>query len=123
MTCYVENFPLDSKRIHMGRVGSNANNDDDDEDAPIQRRRVQKKKPAPKKKATPVAKKGKKSAPQKSGKRGVIVVNGRPVTGEYKPASKKKLIVPKKRSYADYDDDDGAPFRATYSLQPPAPNG
>jgi hypothetical protein len=22
-----------------------------------------------------------------------------------------------------YDDDDGAPFRATYSLQPPAPNG
>ena len=76
---------------------------------PAPRKRVQKKKPVPKRKATPANKKGKKAAKvtpkagtskagtskasnSKSGKRGIIVVNGRPVTGEYKPAAKKKLV-------------------------------
>jgi hypothetical protein len=77
----------------MGRVGSNVN-DDYEEEVPVARKRAPKKKPVPKRKPVPVPKKGKKGLkvpPHKSGKRGVIVVNGRPVTGEYvTPASKKK---------------------------------
>ncbi len=126
VTCYVGNFPLDSKRIHMGRVGASINADDDDEiPAPTRKRKKKQiiKKPTPKSKPGPASKKGKKvlKVPPKYGgtKKGVIVVNGRPVTGEYVTPKKGSKSVPaKKRRYVEEDDDD-SDIEVIGSLAPP----
>ena len=122
MTCYVVNFPLDSTRIHMGKI--EAKIDSDDEDAPPRRRSTvsKKKKPAPKKKAAakkggPASKKGLK-VPQR--KKGVIVVNGRPVTGDPREyALKKKSGPASKKARYESDDDEDSDIEVIGTLAPP----
>ena len=122
---FVGTYPHESKRIHMGKVEAN-DIDNDDYSIPAPRRKRNRKplkkgkKVAPKKSAA-AAKKALK-VPPKSGKKGVIVVNGRPVTGEYvSPALKKKTGPVKKRAAANYgeSDDEDSDIEVIGTLAPP----
>lgn len=125
---FVGNYPHESKRIHMGKVEAN-NIDNDDYSIPAPRRPKKSRKPVKKgkkvapKKSAAAAKKALK-VPLKSGKKGVIVVNGRPVTGEYvSPAVKKagKSGPVKKRAAASYEesDDEDSDIEVIGTLAPP----
>ena len=121
MTCYVVNFPLDSTRIHMGKIEAKIDSDDD---APPRRRSTapKRKRPAPKKKSGgkkggPASKKGLK-VPQK--KKGVIVVNGRPVTGDPREYAMKKKSGPAKKRYeSDEEDEEDSDIEVIGTLAPP----
>jgi len=112
----------------MGKVEAN-NIDNDDYSIPAPRRHKKSRKPVKKgkkvapKKSAAAAKKALK-VPLKSGKKGVIVVNGRPVTGEYvSPAVKKagKSGPVKKRAAASYEesDDEDSDIEVIGTLAPP----
>jgi len=114
---FVENFPTESTRIHMGRVEPPPKYA-----APAKRGAAKSKKKTQKSKVKIKPKKGKKGAAAKGkGKKGVIEMNGAPVYAEYDLPKKRKTYRESDVECIDVSEEDDSEYYNPKKRSKPGP--